>query len=474
MGISFGDAAIAFGGGFAKAANKEFDDIRKEKDDLKKLQIALDVERYKTKEKVYNTKKEIWDRLEPIRTGKVQGEAAFELMAGVVDPEGKQRDQLSRMFNTNTVHNYINTFNPGNAPEYAKGSELESMYSPKQHPLLRWKEDVTGEPTKASEALSVRQPKGLSTELAPMNPTGKRLQVGEWEIKGNPKDGLIRVNKTTNEWEVIREPAPDKPDKVTVPTIVKLQNERDQLDANIAGLKTSLESNAAPGSTVYDSENKKIVEAQIARMTQRRNEIDTTIAAMGKRIVWTSNEEGDQVAVAVETGGTGAPPKPVGAEKPTTNDAVVQQETRRAELAADLLGQRTVAAGREYNTNNRKGMFTPEWAHAEVVMDNPDTKEVETYPQNIDESFDVAINGRIRERLKAGEPPEKIRADLNKWTLVPDPRTKGRFGKAPTKMIWVPDTLAREPNRFKSYMDTAKKEGWTTEQIIQLFEDDGF
>ena len=41
-------------------------------------------------------------------------------------------------------------------------------------------------------------------------------------------------------------------------------------------------------------------------------------------------------------------------------------------------------------------------------------------------------------------------------------------------MMWVPDALAREPDRLKSYMDTAKKEGWTAEQIMQLFEDDGF
>ena len=54
MGISFSTGALAFAGGAAKAMNDDFDRYEKSKEKLRDLQIALDVERYKTKEKEYN------------------------------------------------------------------------------------------------------------------------------------------------------------------------------------------------------------------------------------------------------------------------------------------------------------------------------------------------------------------------------------------------------------------------------------
>ena len=477
MGISFSTGALAFAGGAAKAMNDDFDRYEKSKEKLRDLQIALDVERYKTKEKEYNAKQDIWDKLEPIRSGRLQGEPAFELLSATLDPEGRARESLVRMWNTNSVHEYLKGFDPGEAPTYKKGDEIESLYGIRDHPLAKFRSDQ-GVPLRSTEALGFAKKVEGTTSVSPMNPTGKKLPIGEWELKGNLKDGLIRVNKTTNEWEIVREPAPDKPAKVTVPSEIKLQNERDALDTELSEYQDAYQRAVKEGK-ISNPENKKLLESEIARITRRRDELNTILGAKGTRVVKTIDAEGNETYESISTGGTpagtaGTLPKPTGAERPVTKDILVQQEQRRAELARDLLGGRSIAAARDYNINNRKGLFTPGWAPAEVVLDNPDTKEVENYPQNIDESFTQALDGRVRERLKAGESPEQIRTELNKWVLVPDPRTKGRFGGAPKTMMWVPDTLAREPDRLKSYMDTAKKEGWTAEQIMQLFEDDGF
>lgn len=186
MAISGG---LAFLGGVAEGVNEQYDAYYKEAADMRKLQAALDVERYKTKKKTYDDNKEVWDILQPVVIGEVTGEPAFRLVQGVIDPEGKKTEVLRQMFNNNTIHHYLKSFEPGDEPSYESRNDLTEPYKITNHPLSKLRANIFGEPTTTTDARAILF-KRQAAKIDALNPEGKQI-AGKLDLKTIERGGTL-------------------------------------------------------------------------------------------------------------------------------------------------------------------------------------------------------------------------------------------------------------------------------------------
>lgn len=322
MAISGG---LAFLGGVAQGLNKQYDEYYKESADMRKLQAALDIERYKTKKKVYDDNKEVWDILQPVVNGEVTGEPAFRLVQGAIDPEGKRTEVLRQMFNNNTLHHYLKSFEPGDEPTYESGNDISEPYRITNHPLAKLRANIFGEPTTTTDARAIlfRQ---QAKKLGELNPEGKQIQ-GKLDIKEVGRGGtLVGVDAEGNTRILAQgQPVADSDSSIKVSNVFKLQRERDlwrqQNEAARYEYETAVnehetlskqlegmdEANKKGAQTFLEQLEKRIEHASgvMAATQEKIDDYSNILAGMGQYVVSDTDEFGGGFRKAVPRSGVG-------------------------------------------------------------------------------------------------------------------------------------------------------------------------
>ena len=203
MALNLSSAALAFSSGVAKGYNDEVEAVRNQRDKINSLKLLLEGERYKTRVKNWEEKKQIWDSLEPVRAGRIKGPEAVDFISSIIDPKGQNRSTLDSMYTSDSLHELINVYKPGPEPTFTDSSN-GVLYSPKDSPFIMSK-DITGKEVTSLEGYH----SGTLSQYAniPKLNDGRPVPTNyeDWETRSGPRGSIVRINKKTNEVRTLVE-----------------------------------------------------------------------------------------------------------------------------------------------------------------------------------------------------------------------------------------------------------------------------